>query len=217
MHRAAALCLVFLMLPAIAMAGPWLRDPRISFLSVQTTPRSNGQLENGFFGERGITPWLTLGADLNDNGTSGHALAFARFPILRGKWVAAVDVALGGHRYKSDTGAMARVLFGLGRNIKIANAPGWAALSVGPEWRQGNGGLAWKADAVVGFKADRPINPIISLETYLAPNSDLYWSVIPGVLIRGKKKGRTWLVGLEQKGGPAEMTPGLRIGYWIDF
>ena len=81
----------------------------------------------------------------------------------------------------------------------------------------GNGGMAWKADAVVGFKADRLLNPILSVETYLAPNSDLYWSVIPGVLIRGKERGRTWQVGLEQKNGPSQSVTGIRIGYWIDF
>ncbi|QEW18901.1 hypothetical protein LA6_001077 [Marinibacterium anthonyi] len=217
MPRIAALLLVGLSLAAPAAAGPWLRDPRVSFLSLQSTPRSNGEIEYGIFGERGIAPWLTLGVDLNDNGTSGHALAFARFPILRGDWVASVDVALGGHRYRSDSGAMARALFGLGRDIEVLGAPGWAAISVGPEWRQGNGGMAWKADAVVGFKADRLLNPILSVETYLAPNSDLYWSVIPGVLIRGKERGRTWQVGLEQKGGPSQSVTGIRIGYWIDF
>ncbi|MAC78285.1 MAG: hypothetical protein CML66_09495 [Rhodobacteraceae bacterium] len=217
MPRIAALLLVGLSLAAPAAAGPWLRDPRVSFLSLQSTPRSNGEIEYGIFGERGIAPWLTLGVDLNDNGTSGHALAFARFPILRGDWVASVDVALGGHRYRSDTGAMARALFGLGRDIEVLGAPGWAAISVGPEWRQGNGGMAWKADAVVGFKADRLLNPILSVETYLAPNSDLYWSVIPGVLIRGKERGRTWQVGLEQKNGPSQSVTGIRIGYWIDF
>lgn len=217
MPRIAALLLVGLSLAAPAAAGPWLRDPRVSFLSLQSTPRSNGEIEYGIFGERGIAPWLTLGVDLNDNGTSGHALAFARFPILRGDWVASVDVALGGHRYRSDSGAMARALFGLGRDIEVLGAPGWAAISVGPEWRQGNGGMAWKADAVVGFKADRLLNPILSVETYLAPNSDLYWSVIPGVLIRGKERGRTWQVGLEQKNGPSQSVTGIRIGYWIDF
>lgn len=217
MPRIAALLLVGLSLAAPAAAGPWLRDPRVSFLSLQSTPRSNGEIEYGIFGERGIAPWLTLGVDLNDNGTSGHALAFARFPILRGDWVASVDLALGGHRYRSDSGAMARALFGLGRDIEVLGAPGWAAISVGPEWRQGNGGMAWKADAVVGFKADRLLNPILSVETYLAPNSDLYWSVIPGVLIRGKERGRTWQVGLEQKGGPSQSVTGIRIGYWIDF
>lgn len=154
---------------------------------------------------------------MNDNGTSGHALAFARLPIVRGRWVAAVDLAAGGHRYQTDTGAMGRALFGIGRDVQAFGMPGWAALSVGPEWRQGNDGLAWKADGVVGFKADRLLNPILSVETYMAPNSDVYWSVIPGVLINGRKDGRTWLAGLEQKGGPAEMTTGLRLSYWIDF
>lgn len=217
MRRIAAVLLCAVIMAGPVMAGPWLRDPRISFLSLQSTPRTNGEVEYGIFGERGITPWLTLGVDLNDNGSSGHALAFARFPILRGNWVASVDVAAGGHRYKSDTGAMARVLFGLGRNIELWGAPGWAALNVGPEWRQGNGGMAWKADGVVGFKADRKVNPILSVETYLAPNNDLYWSVIPGILVRGKQKDRTWQIGLEQKTGPSESVTGLRVGYWIDF
>ena len=216
MRVAAALCLIWLLaLPA--SGGPWLRDPRLSFVSLQTTPRHTGQVEYGLFAERGVTPWLTLGVDVNDNGTSGHALAFARFPILRGDWVAAVDLAAGGHRYQSDSGAMGRALFGLGRSVTVAGAPGWAALSVGPEWRQGNGGLAWKADGVLGLKAARRVNPILSVESYLAPNSDFYWSVIPGATIRGRKPGRTWLVGLEQKGGPGDMTTGLRLGYWIDF
>lgn len=211
-----ALCLIWLLaLPA--HGGPWLRDPRLSFGSVQVTPRSSGEVEYGLFAERGVTPWLTLGVDLNDNGTSGHALVFARLPILRGQWVAAVDLAAGGHRYQSDTGAMGRALFGLGRNVSLAGAPGWAALSVGPEWREGNSGLAWKADGVLGFKADRWVNPILSVETFLAPNNDFYWSIIPGALIDGRKSGRTWLLGVEQKGGPGEMTTGLRLGYWIDF
>ncbi|MGR3805321.1 hypothetical protein [Marinibacterium profundimaris] len=226
MRRIAALCrpdlvlvtlLVLVALALPASAGPWLRDPRVSFLSFQATPRSDGQVEYGFFGERGMTPWLTLGLDLNDNGTSGHALAFARLPVSRNDWVASFDLALGGHRYKDDTGSMARVLFGIGRNIEVWDMPGWAALNVGPEWRQGNGGAAWKADGVIGFSADRAVNPILSVETYLSPGKDLYWSVIPGALVRGKTEGRTWLFGLEQKGGPSEMTTGLRIGYWIDF
>lgn len=55
------ICLIWsLALPA--SAGPWLRDPRISFVSFQTTPRSNGEVENGLFAERGVTPWLTLGS-----------------------------------------------------------------------------------------------------------------------------------------------------------
>ncbi len=216
MRVVAALCLIWLLaLPA--SGGPWLRDPRLSFVSLQVTPRSTGEVEYGLFAERGVVPWLTLGVDVNDNGTAGHALAFARLPVLRGDWVAAVDLAVGGHRYKSDSGSMARALFGLGRSVNIADTPGWAALSVGPEWRQGNGGLAWKADGVLGFKADRRVNPILSIETYLAPNSDLYWSVIPGVLVKGQKQGRTWLIGLEQKGGPSDMTTGLRLGYWFDF
>ncbi|MEM8728784.1 MAG: hypothetical protein AAGF79_02610 [Pseudomonadota bacterium] len=217
MRRLAALCLLTLSLAASAAAGPWLRDPRVSFLSVQSTPRSTGQVENGVFAERGITPHLTLGVDFNDNATSGHALVFARFPISQDNWVAAVDVALGAHHYEYRYAPMARIQFGIGRSIEIAGQPGWAAISLGPEWRQGNDGSAWKADGVLGLKADRAVNPILSVETYLSPTREFYWSVIPGALVRGRKPGRTWLFGVEQKGGPVDMSTGLRIGYWIDF
>ncbi|MGV6848327.1 MAG: hypothetical protein ACWA5A_08110 [Marinibacterium sp.] len=211
-----SLCLAGILLALPATAGPWLRDPSLSFASFQITPRTDGAAELGIFAERGLTHRLTLGVDLNDNGTSGHALVFARLPIHRATWVASIDLALGGHRYRRDTGAMARVLAGLGRNIRIGEIPGWAALSVGPEWRQGNGGAAWKADATVGFKAARPVNPILSVETYLAPSGSFYWSVIPGITVR-ESRSRTWIFGLERRGGPGVNTLGLRAGLWVDF
>lgn len=198
------------------LAGPWLRDPSLSFLSLQATPRDDGTAEFGLFAERGVTDRLTLGVDVNDNGDAGHALAFARLPIHRGDWVAAVDLGLGGHRYKDDSGGMARLLFGLGRNVQVGDAPGWFALSVGPEWRQDAGGAAWKADGVLGLSADRKVNPILGVETFLAPNDDFYWSAIPGVTVRAGQ-GKTLIFGVERRGGPSLNTLGFRTGIWFDF
>ena len=85
MRRIAALCLFTLVLAGPLGAGPWLRDPRLSFLSFQATPRSNGQVEYGFYGERGMTPRLTLGLDLNDNGMGTEAVSLVLEAAVIGK------------------------------------------------------------------------------------------------------------------------------------
>lgn len=198
-----------------ALAGPWLRNVDDRFVALSYTPRDDATQETGIYAELGAAPNLTVGIDANYTVETGHALAFARVPLRRGDWVAAVDLGLGVHMYPGVSGPMARLLFGVGRPLEWRGRTGWAAVAIGPEWRSGAGGVAWKTDAVAGFNGPAAINPVVSLETYLAASGDLYWTLVPGLTYRDRSD-RTWLLAYERKGG-ADRAHGIRFALWLQF
>ncbi len=208
--------------PAPAAAGAWLRDAGDGFFSVTTILRQgdpDARLETSLYGEYGLSPRLTIGADINDRpGVTGHALLFARLPLSRpgARNRLAAELALGGHHRRGAWDPMYRLTLSYGRGLpRRRGRTGWLAVDAGYERRLGTARPIYKLDATLGVSAPGRIRPILQLETAHIPGQPLIWAVAPGLLI-DTRRGGTWLIGLERKSAGRD-TLGVKFGLWQPF
>ena len=224
MHRPIHLLLALLCATAAspAAAGAWLREPGRGFLSTTATLRQgdpDARQELSLYAEYGLTPRLTLGADINARpGTSGHAMVFARLPLSRpgARNRLALETALGGHHWQGDWDPMYRLTLSYGRGLTTRSGIlGWLAVDAAYERRLGMSDPIYKLDATLGRSGPGRIRPILQVETAHIPGRDFIWSVAPGVMIDSRRSA-TWVVGLERKSASRD-TLGLKIALWHWF
>lgn len=202
-------------------AGAWLRDKGTGFLSLTTTIRQlNGtrQAENSFYGEYGLAPRLTLGADINEiAGFAGHALVFLRLPVgsneRRTKMT--VELGLGGHHWQGRWGGMIKSTLSVGRGFSSRWASGWFNVDAGMELRLPTSNPAFKLDATIGLSSGPRIRPLLQIETTYISGNPLIWAANAGVLIDGRGN-HSWLIGFTRKTAD-QSSLGLKIGLWRRF
>lgn len=202
-----------------AAGGAWMREPGRGFASASATLRSSdagGAYELGYYGDIGVMPWLTLGADLNDNNDgAGHVLLFARLPLLkRGDTRVAAEAAAGGGGYRGDWRLMHRLTLSFGHEFAGSGFSGWASADAAYEQRTGSEGF-WKLDAAIGLNRPGRTAPLLQIETAKVPGQPLYYTITPSLRfpLRG---GRELVAGLEQRRAERRSL-GLKFALWHKF
>lgn len=219
--RAIVALVVLLAVARPVCAGAWLRETGRTFLSVSGTLRDTTvgpEQELGLYAEYGFAPRLTLGLDVNDrSGVAGHALVFARTPLLRGhrRWRLAAELAAGGHHWQADWYGMLRATLSLGRGFDTPLGAGWANLDAAVERRYGFARPAYKLDLTVGLSQGQGLRPLMQVETTHVPGQGRYWTVTPSVQI-DSGRDTTWLIGVERKSPPQD-SYGLKLSLWRRF
>ncbi|MDP5217365.1 hypothetical protein Q5Y75_09075 [Ruegeria sp. 2205SS24-7] len=202
-------------------AGAWLQEKGGGFLSATTTGYQPGEVveyRSAIYAEYGLLNRLTLGIDINDRaGNSGHALVFARLPLSPPDWRNrfAIELGTGAHHRLGRTAAMHKVTLSYGRGVTTGLGPAWVAADVALEHRTGIGQQIRKFDLTLGMSADRFVNPLLQIETAHVRDDELYWTVTPALLLRGKK-GTRWLIGVERRSAHPDGF-GLKFGFWRNF
>ncbi len=217
----AVLGLVLLILPAIARAGAWLREPGTTFAALTLTLYDSGPdrpLQNTFYAETGVRNWLTLGLDIHSRPYElGHALAFARLPLLTTDKAGrvALELGAGSHHHFEQTNGIYRATLSYGLGFESGLGPGWIAIDLAREHRSGADLTLTKLDLTTGLSADRLINPLLQIESSYTAEGDLYWNAAPSLVLRGKK-GTRWQLGIERRSAFPRAN-GVKLGLWREF
>lgn len=221
MRRFAIACLICLIAPQPALAGAWLRDKGNGFMSISSTIRALSPIadyETSLYADFGLTARLTAGLDVNETpGVGGHALAFLRLPISASgaRRKLALELGIGGHHRREIWHPMYRVALSLGYGFTGWFGPGWLAVDTAIEHRGGHAEPLFKLDATIGLSSSDQIRPMLQLETAIAQNLSLQWTLTPSLMIAGKGKS-TWIIGIQQRSFGAHRM-GLKVALWRRF
>lgn len=210
-----------LILPPSVRAGAWLREPGTTFAALTLTLYKSElvrPLQTTFYAETGVRNWLTLGLDIHSRPYElGHALAFARLPLLTTDRFGRFALELGAgthHRFEQTNGIYRATLsYGLGFDTRIG--PGWLAVDLAQEHRSGPDLTISKLDLTTGLSSDRLLNPLLQIESSYSQTGDLYWSAAPSLILRGKN-GTRWQLGIERRSAFPRAT-GVKLGLWRTF
>ncbi|MEX5577161.1 hypothetical protein [Pseudophaeobacter sp. A-200-2] len=215
-------CLFSLLLAPPTLAGAWLRQTGQGFVAASATLRQteDGTLrhELGYFGEYGWSPRLTLGVDLNQNDRqTGHALLFARIPLLRGhsRPRFALTVAAGGSHQHGHWSPMSRTTLSVGHEFTTARASGWISVDASYEYRAYAPDPIWKLDATIGLNTGKAFSPMLQIETSRSVGAPLTYAITPRLRYR-TAPGQELVVGLEHKQANRQSL-GLKISLWHRF
>ena len=221
--RAILVCVLLLIAAATsATAGAWLRAKGTGFASTTSTVRQfSDQIwqETSVYIEYGLGKRLTMGVDYNQGSTtSGHALLFARIPLGKPnhKYRFSAELGLGMHYLGYFQGKMHKLTLSYGRSVTTRFGPGWLAIDLASEQRQGLPGPTIKLDTTFGLTGERRLQPMIQIETSQPAIGPINWAIIPSIRIRGKKK-RTWVIGAERKSTGGFSSIGVRLAFWHEF
>lgn len=216
-----AIILLSLCVALPANAGAWLRDKGTGFLSLTGTLFGSADTFNyksAVYGEWGLSPKITVGFDLNDRpGLTGHALVFARVPLLDlgKKGRLSLEFGGGGHHYVNQWHPMYKTGLSYGRDLSTQWGPGWVAVDMAVEHRLGSGDPFYKLDATIGLSANRRFNPMLQIESSYFSNSQIYWAITPSVVIKGQNQTR-WIFGIEHRSAYPKGY-GLKVALWREF
>jgi len=202
-----------------AQSGAWLRDVDQRFSSTTATLRSTDGAQThelSYYTDYGLLPWLTLGLDLNDNGTSGHVLAFARVP-----WGdqpptrhVAAELAVGSSHYLNNWHPMYKLTLSYGRALDSRWGPGWLAVDAAYE-KRGDADASYKLDTTLGLNDPRHIRPMLQIELTQIPAKPLFYTITPSILFPLKRNTQVQ-VGIEHR-VTTQRSLGLKIGLWRRF
>jgi hypothetical protein len=187
----AVLTILLALMTGPAEAGPWPRERRTGFLSIQqelgawTTGRPN--LTTRIYGEYGLGRGWTVGFDggapVLGLGTPQGIVFLRHSTETRLGWVA-VEAGAGLHGWPATgTEPLTRpaLHWGLGTGGRW---PGWTSISLSMEIRHASGAILYKADTMVGL---RPTDRLaLMLGSELAVNNAGFGRVnlVPGVSVR---------------------------------
>ncbi len=209
------LALIFSLLPAVAQAGAWLREPGHGFFSATTyllEPGSGGQHYAGVYLEYGLNKRLTFGLDLG-RGVSGNtkSIAFLRWPLAgTGRHRVALDLGIG--EIAGNPTLRPGLSYGTGFDGPLGS--GWLSLETAAERNLRAGCTDYKADLTLGL--NRPRHKILlQLQSGKAAGDPAFLRIAPSVT---RDIGKGWQVELgltrEVIGGHAG---GLKLGLWREF
>lgn len=201
-------------------AGPWPRGEGDGFFAASVTarpPEAAADRELSLYAEYGLTPQLTIGADLHGQGSgTGHLLLFARLPLPETSGLhSAIQASAGGYRAGGHAGTMGRLTLTAGRGFTLSGIPGWWTLDAAAEWRRGLPGPVWKLDGTVGLNTQGRLKPLLQSEYSKLSGQRPVWSLLPGLRIQA---GPGWyLVANAELRSAQTRTVGIRLGLWQDF
>jgi len=204
-----------------ALAGAWMRDQGSGFSSVSATfQHSTGgwSTDFGYYGEFGVSPFLTLGIDLNDNDNlAGHALVFARVPLefLPSEHHLATELALGGAHYQNVWKSMHKLTLSYGHAFDSIWGPGWLAIDSAYEKRAINTGAILKLDATIGLSDNTHLRPMLQIETAKISGHQLFYTITPSLQFPLPRDLKL-LIGVEHR-VTTRRSIGLKVGMWHRF
>ena len=223
MHRMLVAVTICLVAAQPAGAGAWLRGEGQSFLAVSTIGRSTdgrtlSETETALYAEHGLTPRLTLGADINDRyGLSGHALLFARLPLgptdRASKW--ALELGTGGHHQQGHWGSLYKATLAYGYSFETARGFGWLGIETALEMRSGLDSPVHKLDATLGLPLRPGLQALLQVETSYVSGQRFAYAITPGVIL-GRHGTRRWHLGIEHRRADRRST-GVKLALWLDF
>ena len=205
-----AMCLAGLGSAGAVRAGAWLRDEGTAFLSLGADLDDNGAVMT-LFAERGITGRLTLGLDAWQSPFGDWSvLAVATVPILAGpgRDRVSASLGLGMARAAGREGPSARAGLHLGRGL----AQGWLAADLTLTQRFADGIATAKATATWGRRFSDRCATILEVRG----ETRVPVSVAPSVLCRLDDRVQLRLGAARAvtgAGGPAVL--GLQA--WVEF
>ncbi|KUJ78397.1 hypothetical protein AVO44_14705 [Ruegeria profundi] len=212
---------LLLMAAAPAWSGAWLREKDAAFTAASVTafkdPDGSFNYKTALYAEYGLRPKVTIGLDLEQNRDYfGHALVFARVPVADfddwGRFAA--EFGAGAHYRLFGSWAMYKLTLSYGKGFQTGLGNGWFAVDAAWENRT-HDAVFRKLDITTGLSGDRLLNPMMQIETSYTPESSLFWTVRPSVLIRGRDNGRTWVLGFERN--KARNDTGVKFALWNTF
>jgi hypothetical protein len=220
MRAVLAILVALIALPADA--GPWPRERRTGFLSIQQEfgawATGRPDLVTRLYAEYGLGRGWTLGLDgslpVAGRGTP-QGLVFLRFSTeTRFGWLA-VEAGAGAHGWPA-TGVepllRPALHWGMGTGGRW---PGWTSVRLAAEIRPATGAVLWKADTMAGL---RPTDRLaLMLGSELAVNGQGYGGVnlVPGLAFRLSPKFEIVAGVRVPLHDPATAT--VQAGTWIRF
>ena len=233
------LVLLLLFTPGLLHAGAWARGEGETFATVALEARSSGAVLT-FYGERGLSEWLTVGIDgfITDTDKSLTAVAFARYTFpSQGPNVWAISGGLGGE-YRTDT--LQQQAFAGAPIVTVESTRAGAFLRLGAHYGRGldNGWIAadFSYDYGVLLSLEVPPLPDAEIErakldlTYgrrindrLSVIGQVFLQDYDGTALQSVQLGAayafgktTFEAGLRQGLGPSSETT-LKLGLWRSF
>ncbi len=218
--------ILFFLLAALSAsplwAGPWMLDAGQGFVSASATIRQSEadqwRHEFSYFGEYGLSDQLTLGLDLNQNDrASGHALLFARVPLVRRRsaLALALTVSAGGAHDQGAWNGLYRVTLSSGYSYETKNGSGWTSVDATYELRSALEGATWKLDGTLGWNSPGALSPMLQIETSKTAGKPLSYAIIPSLRYRVSDHQEV-VLGLEYKEAD-QRSLGLKVALWHRF
>lgn len=217
MSRLIALFVLLIgLLPGPLMAGAWLRDEGVGFVSLTTTleePQDWGAPDGygALYAEYGLTPDLTLGLDLGvDEGGREKAIAFAVLPFHRDGLRINFEIGVG----TSDAHPVLRPGVSVGRDISLAGLGGWFSVDARASVTEDHDPV-FATDITLGL-APRPRLKLIAQLQQGGPMPDPDWLRAGASVVWEESPGRHLELGVTAGITGAESF-GLKLGLWQEF
>ncbi|ROU03613.1 hypothetical protein [Histidinibacterium lentulum] len=218
------LCLMILLTCAgDAAAGPWMRGEGEVFLSFGTnvalsdTAQRPVHWDPTVYLEYGLTPRLTLGADLyianGDEEETGSV--FLRFPLHAAETGLPVSASLAyglrHDRLADETERIARAGLHVGRPLP----QGWLSADAAAIFVLGGDRTEGKLDLTWGRSISERWTGVLQMQTGIGTAGDFYAKAAPSALIRVTDRTRIEIGVVHALTG--DRGTGLRIATWWDF
>lgn len=221
-HRALAILLCCLLGVSTAHAGGWMRETKKAFvLNASTLRKSQGSIQSNtvLYAEYGLSPRLTIGATLDDtSGTTGHLLAFVRFPLSKpgtGHHTS-LELGAGRHYRNGDWFKMFKTTLAYGRGFERRWGQGWVNFEASVERRFADPDLIYKFDTIVGQSSGARLRPMFKLGATHISGQPLALTVSSHLMFDTRKKKSIWVLGVERKTGAVSST-GIGFEIWRTF
>lgn len=227
----------WLIVPALAWAGPWARDPADVFLSYSLNTNStrdgiasgglDGTAFHSIYGEIGLGHRLTFGLDLGSSDTTRLGSAFLRYTFTpnAATWQFAADLGLGARSFEgADSTTLYRVGVSVGRGFQqrhldwvpvLQPRDGWfqidSSVLIDPDGTQ----TIWQSEATFGAFVNDRFGGMFQLKAEEFPDNAFTLSASPSLLMRFGQ-GTTAQLGTSF-GLVGSDEIGVRLALWQDF
>jgi hypothetical protein len=205
-----------------AMAGAWLREPGEVFLAPSYTVeeirgRTGKSRFAGLYAEWGMTPYLTLGADLGSpDGGEPSGVLFARLPLVETTQGirAAFEVGIGVRDGPGSTRAFLRPGLSLGYGFGSRIGNGWLALDLSTEVDRHAKFDRHKADLTLGLSPNKRFK--LMLQWHHEQIAGIRQNtVVPSIVWRTGERQFIQVGFLSGRGG--RRAEGVKLSLWQEF
>lgn len=215
-----------------AWAGAWPREAGTAFVSAGQTFSTGGRnlvaaladlrSFSSLYAEYGLTPDITLGAELSharslDAGLTA-GMVFVRRPVWRTETGQIVSIEIGaGTRDDGEDLRESRLRAGLswGLGFESRWGAGWTGVDASAEMRVPSRDMVYKADFTAGIKPNDRLMLIGQVQTGLYPGADPLIRLAPSVVRRFGKSTHIQ-IGVEA-GVLGDDAVGLKLATWWTF
>lgn len=214
--------IVLIFLAGQAQAGAWMREPGDVFISpTYTTEEVRGRSKEntyaGIYAEWGVTPSLTLGADLGTPGSGDPTgVFFARIPLVETPQGirAAAEIGIGVRDGPGSSKGFLRPSLSLGYGFGSRYGNGWLALDLQTEIDRDSAFRNYKADLTLGMSFTSHIKAMLQLHHESLDGVEQN-TLVPSIVWRTRDRQHVQLGLLFGRGG--RRAKGLKVSLWQEF